>query len=330
VANQGALIAIDLGHQRIHGAIVSFDTRTRLDEVVDLARQHDAGSDVETVTALVTRLLERAGTAREDVMTVCVGLHAPFDARSGNISPSAILPGWEGYDVRSALSKQLQAEVVVDNDANFAALAEWTWGAGRGTNDFFYVKSSEGIGSGLVINGAVYSGGNGMAGEIGHIVVDDRGAICNCGNRGCLSAVASGRALLLQLRAAGNQQASLQEIIGGARAGDAACARVLGEAGRYIGTALAHVVKVMAPSTIAVGGELASAGPLVFDGMRAVLAENSLRTVSPPVTVREGVLRNDVCILGCVAHVLATRGSGISDIPEWLLHPVGHRKQESA
>ena len=218
----------------------------------------------------------------------------------------------------------------MDNDANFAALAEWTWGAGRGADDFLYVKSSHGIGSGLVINGSVYRGGNGMAGEIGHIVVDDRGALCNCGNRGCLSAVASGRALLLQLQASGNQRDSLRDIIDGARLGDVTCARVLGEAGHHMGTALAHVIKVMAPTTIAIGGELAAAGPLVFDSIRASIAENGLRTVSPPPQVREGNLRGDTCLLGGVAHVLASRGTGISDIPEWLLHPAGQRTQAPA
>lgn len=328
VAAGGALIAIDLGHQRLHGSVISFDTETRVDEVVDLGREHDAQADVSTVAALVERLLEASGVPRSSILRVCVGLHAPYESVSRTISPSAILPGWEGLDVEAVLSDRLQLPVVVDNDANFAALAEWTWGAGRGAREFLYVKSSNGIGSGLVLGGQVYRGGNGMAGELGHVVVDVRGALCNCGNRGCLSAVASGRALLLELAAAGAPRETLQQVIADARAGDLACRRILAEAGRHIGLGLAHAVKLIAPSTIVLGGELAAAGPLVFDSIRSELAANSLQTISGPPRLEQGILRGDMCILGCTASVLAEIGTGMSELPQWMLAPSGRRVKE--
>jgi predicted NBD/HSP70 family sugar kinase len=329
-APHGTLVAVDLGHRRIHGSLISLDAKTRLDEFAELGREEDGGINLQTLAAVVHRLLERAGILPDEVRAVCVGLHAPFDASSGRIAPTAILPGWEGFDVRAALRERLGFEVIVDNDANFAALAEWTWGAGRGSDHFLYVKSSNGIGAGLVLDGRLYRGSNGMAGELGHIVVDDRGAVCNCGNRGCLSAVASGRALLLQLQAAGNVRTSLRDVIEGARAGDAACARVLVEAGHHLGTALAHVVKVIAPSTIAIGGELAAAGSLVFDSVQSAITEHSLRAVAAPVRILEGIRRADMCILGCVAAMLTELGAGISDLPEWLLRPTDSRIRGSA
>jgi predicted NBD/HSP70 family sugar kinase len=324
----GALIAIDLGHQRLHGSVISFDHETRVDEVIDLGREHDALADVSTVVALVDRLLERSGVARESILRVCVGLHAPYEAPTHTISPSGILPGWEGLDVEAVLSEQLGLPLMVDNDANFAAFAEWTWGAGRGSRDFLYVKSSNGIGSGLVLNGQIYRGASGMAGELGHVVVDDRGALCNCGNRGCLSAVASGRAILLELATAGAPRESLQQVIADARAGDLACRRILGEAGRYIGRGLAHAVKLIAPSTIVFGGELAAAGALIFDSVRTELAANTLQTISGGPRVEQGMRRGDMCILGCAASVLAERGVGLGELPQWMLTPTGHRVKE--
>lgn len=328
VGASGALIAIDLGHQRLHGSVISFDNESRVDEVVDIRREHDAQADVPTVVALVDRLLARSGIDRATILRVCVGLHAPYESVSHTISPSAILPGWEGLDVEAVLSERLGMPVVVDNDANFAALAEWTWGAGRGAREFLYVKSSNGIGSGLVLGGQVYRGANGMAGELGHVVVDDRGALCNCGNRGCLSAVASGRALLLELATAGAPRESLQQVIADARAGDLACRRILAEAGRHIGLGLAHAVKLIAPSTIVLGGELAAAGPLIFESIGAELAANSLQTKNGPPRVEPGILRGDMCILGCAASVLAEIGSGMSELPTWMLAPAGRRMQE--
>lgn len=327
---KGALIAIDLGHRRMHGSIISFDGELRLDQVVDLGREHEAQSDVSTVAALVDRLLEQSGIARTELVRVCVGLHAPFETPTRTISPSGILPGWEGLDVEKVLSEKLGLDVEVDNDANFAALAEWTWGAGRGARNFLYIKSSNGIGSGLVLGNQVYRGSTGMAGELGHIVVDDRGAICNCGNRGCLSAVASGRSLLLQLSATGNPRESLQQVIADARAGDLACRRLLDEAGRYIGIALSHAVKLIAPQTIAIGGELAAAGSLIFDSIRRELESNSLHTVSSMPNLEQGLRRGDMCILGCAASVLASQGRGLSELPAWMLTPRGHRVTEYA
>ena len=209
---RGAVLAVDLGHQRLHGSLVSFDGETRLDEVVDLGREHDGHADVSTVADLVERLIERSALPRDGFRRVYVGLHAPYDALAGAISQSGILPGWEGLGVEAALETRLGIPITVDNDANFAALAEWTWGVARGSDVLLYVKSSNGIGSGLVFGGRVFRGANGMAGELGHVVVDDRGALCNCGNRGCLSAVASGRALLADLAAAGAPRASLQAV----------------------------------------------------------------------------------------------------------------------
>lgn len=325
---RGAMIAIDLGHQRLHGSIVDFVGEARFDEVIDLGREHEASSDVSTVDGLVNRLLERSGISREAVIRVCVGLHAPYESLTQTISPSGILPGWEGLNVEAVLGDRLGLPISVDNDANFAALAEWTWGAGRGTGDLLYVKSSNGIGSGIVLDGRVFRGANGMAGELGHVVVDDRGVLCNCGNRGCLSAVASGRALLLELAAAGAPRESLQEVIADARAGDLACRRILGEAGRYLGLGLAHAVKLIAPSTIVIGGELAAAGTLLFDSVRSQLSENTLQTISGMPRVEQGIRRGDMCILGCVATVLTETGAGYSELPAWLLSPSGHRVKE--
>jgi predicted NBD/HSP70 family sugar kinase len=330
VGARGAIVALDLGHQRLHGSIVSFEQESRVDEVVDLGREHDAVSDVSTLAGLVDRLLEQSGVPHSQVVRVCVGLHAPYESLTRTISPAGILPGWEGLDVQATLTERLGMPVEVDNDANFAALAEWTWGAGRGTKDLLYVKSSNGIGSGLIINNQIYRGANGMAGELGHIVVDPGGTICNCGNRGCLSAVASGRALLLELANAGAPRSTLQEVIADAQAGDRACRRILGEAGRYLGIALAHAVKLIAPSTIAIGGELAAAGSLLFAGVQEELAANSLQTASGLPRIEQGIRRGDMCILGCVASSLDDQGFGLSELPAWLLNPSGQRVKEVA
>jgi predicted NBD/HSP70 family sugar kinase len=318
----GVVIAIDLGHLWVHGTVVSFSDETRRDLVLQVEREGSTDIDADTVSALVADLLLQEGIESSDLIAVCLGIHAPFDNSAGEISPSAVLPAWGGVNVAAVLEERLGVPVFVDNDANFAALAEWTWGSGQRSNDFLYVRSSKGIGAGLILNGRVYHGGTGMAGELGHIVVEERGQLCNCGNRGCLSAVASGRALLNQLRQAGNELYSLRAIIDAANGGDASCARVIQEAGRYTGLALSHAVKIVAPSRIAIGGELAGAGDLFFDEVRTVLEANTLRTATTPIVVSKGVLTEDMCLLGCIAHVLEHEGRGLAEIPDWLVKPI--------
>lgn len=327
---RGAIVAIDLGHQRLHGSVVSFDNRSRIDRVVDIDREHDPVSDVSILTMLVDQLLDEAGLDRSEVSQLYVALHAPYDRLSRSIPLAGILPGWEGFDIEAELSERLGMPLVVDNDANFAALAEWSWGAARGTRDLLYVKFSHGIGSGLILQGEVFRGTNGMAGEIGHIVVDERGSLCNCGNRGCLSAVASGRALLQELSVAGTPRESLQDLIAGARGGDLACRRILVESGRYLGRSLAHAVKMIAPATIIIGGELAAAGSYVFDSVAQELAASSLPAPSTLPQISHGILRADMAILGCVAASLAARSAGFGELPTWLLSPTGHRAKEYA
>jgi len=328
VTTTGAVLAIDLGHRRLHGVLFDFESKRRRDEVVDLGGSHEAQTDVEAVARLVDRLLDRGGVSRDDVLSVCVALHAPYESISHRISGSGIWPGWRGLDVEGTLRERLALPVIVDNDANLAALAEWTWGPGRGADELLYAKCANGIGSGLVLGGRIFGGSNGMAGELGHIVVDDREALCNCGNRGCLSAVASGRALRLKLAAAGEPKESLLEVITAARAGDPACRRLLGESGRAIGFALAHAVKLIAPSVIVIGGEMAAADTMLLDPMRSELEANLLDTVSGPPRLERGIRRADVSVLGCAARVLADAGSGVSELPAWMLTPAAQPAKE--
>src|SRR5262249_42240912 len=160
------------------------------------------------------------------------------------------LAGWKDVPLATTFEQALGIPVVADNDINLAALAEWTWGVGRGCDDFLYVASGEGIGGGLILGGKVHRGGNGMAGGIGHVVLEPAGVVCHCGGRGCLSTLAAERAILFALRDMEKPKRSLHEVIASARDGDPACQRVLFEAGRHLGRALATVAKVVAPSVI--------------------------------------------------------------------------------
>src|SRR5205085_9280717 len=173
----------------------------------------------------------------------------------------SILPGWVGVSAAEEMRRRLTLPITVDNDANLAALAEAAFGAGREASDLVYLMISSGIGAGLVLNGRLYRGADGLAGELGHVLVRPGGVVCRCGNRGCLETVVGTDALAATLMAEhgpldGRQIARL------ALRGDTACRSAIAEAGCALGTAAATLVNVLNPELLIVGGDLAGAGEL--------------------------------------------------------------------
>src|SRR5436190_173756 len=271
--------------------------RTSRDAVVARLREHGALSRAE--------LVQRTQLSRPTVSSIVAELqHAGL---IGELGSSTILPGWVGVRAAEAMSERLGLDVVADNDANLGALAEWVHGAGRGCNTVVYVKISNGIGAGLIIDGQPFRGANGTAGELGHTVVDGHGRICRCGNRGCLETVAGAQALLDDLRPS-RGELTAEQLLDRAAAGDGACRRVIADAGSAVGSTLATLCNLIDPQRIVIGGELAAAGELLLEPARAALARGAIPSAADATLVL-GVLGDHAEVLGAVT--LALRRSGV-------------------
>jgi predicted NBD/HSP70 family sugar kinase len=233
-----------------------------------------------------------------------MGLPGPIDRRTGTVGSSVILAGWAGVKAGPELAKRLGMRVDVDNDANLGALAELSLGAGRGVEDLIYVKVSSGIGAGLVLGGRLHRGATGIAGELGHVQVRDDGAVCRCGNRGCLETVASGPALLSVLQPAHAAHLSVGDMLELSRAGDLGTQRVLNDAGRAIGRALGDLCNSLNPAAIVVGGDLSAAGPPLVDGIREAVDRYAQPGSAQAVTVTRGVLGERAEVLGALTLVI--------------------------
>ena len=318
VTTSGAVLAMEIGPVRVRVAAISLQAEKRTDMTKDIRHLPAGPPRIDAVAELVDELLTTSELTNNQITRTCIAVRAPLDSRSEMILPFTAMTGWQGMPLRAMLEERLGLDVIVDKDTNFAAFAEWTWGVGRGTRDFLYVNWSTTLAASLILDSKVHRGTTGLTAEIGHIGLDGRGAVCACGNRGCLTTYVSGRFLLLQLQSAGKPRNGLFDLIKQARAGDPACIRVLEDAGRHLGHVLGDVSKIVAPSVIGVGGELTAAGPLVFDSLTASLAANSLRSATPGTFARIATLRRDQSILGGVAYALADQGTGISEFPSWL------------
>jgi predicted NBD/HSP70 family sugar kinase len=247
-------------------------------ERCDLDVDRHAGDALDKAAQLVRTLLRRSRRPRSAVVRVVAGLPGPVD-RCGRMRSSTIAPSWWQLPIADEIAGRLRvrsAIVDVVNDAHLGALGEQRAGAGAGCSEFVYVKASHGLGAGIVLRGELYNGANGLTGEIGHSVVQADGALCRCGSRGCLETVVSIERVREQIRfVVGGDQPDLATAV----EHHPAARRVVVEAGRILGRALADVCNLLDPQRVVLGGELAAFGQPFVDGV----AESIRRYGQPAV-----------------------------------------------
>ena len=190
----GLAIGVDFGKRHLAVALADLSHELLAEEWREMPDDYDATTGIDSAADMVELVLSAAGADRDRVLGVGMGLPGPVH-RSGVVGSSAILPGWAGTHAAERMSDRLGMEVWLRNDANLGALAEATWGAGRGASGIVYLKLATGIGAGIVIDGRLFGGAGGTAGEIGHTSLDETGDICRCGSRGCLETYASAAAI---------------------------------------------------------------------------------------------------------------------------------------
>ncbi len=319
-ASAGAALGIDFGHSHVRVAVSDLSSTILAERAAPMDTDHAAQEGLDVAVDLIGEVLAEAGIERSRVIGAGLGLPGPVDQSSGVIGSSAILPGWVGVAAGEEMRSRLEVPVLVDNDANLGALAELTHGAGRGASELVYLKVSSGIGAGLILGGRLYRGWGGMAGELGHVLVDPEGAVCRCGNRGCLETAASTGALLDMLRRS-HGDLTVAEMLDLARDGDLGCRRVIADAGRVVGSAAAMLFNVLNPQRLVVGGDLAAAGDLLLDGVRSSVRLSALPAAADDARVVAGVLGERAQVLGALALAVGEADAAL-DFPESTNQPI--------
>jgi glucokinase-like ROK family protein len=303
----GLAIGVDFGKRHMAVALADLSHEILAEEWREMPDDYDAATGIESAAEMVELVLDAAGADRERLLGVGMGLPGPVH-RSGVVGSSAILPGWAGTHASERMSERLGMEVWLRNDANLGALAEATWGAGRGARTVVYLKLATGIGAGIVIDGRLFEGAGGTAGEIGHTSLDETGDICRCGSRGCLETYAAGAAIARMLSRSRSEELDLDGVLSSAAAGDPACRRALREAGRHIGVAVANLCNLVNPERIVVGGSMGHAGDLLLDPLRDSVGLRAIPSAAEDVEVVLGDLGERAELLGAVALVLHEAG----------------------
>ena len=300
----GIVAGVDFGNRHMRVAIADLAHEILAEDRVVLPQGHRAMDGVQGCVAMVTELAARAGRRLDQLVGMAVGVPGPIVAGTNRLGSTTILPGWADVDVAAAFASVLPGPVAVDNDANLGALAESLWGRGRGLRDFAYLKISTGIGAGLVLNGHLYRGAQGTAGEIGHTTIDEDGPVCRCGNRGCLETFAAAPALLELLHDSHGADLTIEDVLRLSNSGDIGCRRVIADAGRHIGVALANLCNLLSPQLVIVGGELALAGDVLLNAIRDSMARRAVSITAERTEVTTGMLAERTAVLGAVALAL--------------------------
>lgn len=311
-------VGIDIGGTKIVGGVLDTTARVLARYIV---RSHAGRPPQEVIEAIVEAteaVLTQAGLKPDDVTGIGVGFAGHVNGAKGWILTSSNLPAWDNHPLRDLLQERLGVPVILENDANCAAWAEYCVGAGKGSRHMCYATFSTGFGIGIIIDGQLYTGATGTAGELGHTVVDPDGPLCTCGKPGCVMSYACGMAiarmarerlqsgeptLLRDLCGPGPEHISGKAVAEAARQGDQVAQEILTIAGRYFGIGLSTVVQVLNPDRIVIGGGLARIGSLLMDPCLRALDENIHPVLIDSAEIVFSTLWEDAAMLGAGALV---------------------------
>ena len=284
-------IGVDLGGTNLRVAAVDVDgtmlVKSELPTEVSRGRDEVIDALCRAAQKVVREMRERSGGGK--LLGIGVGVPGLIDSESGRLLESPNLPGWNDYDVKGEIERRLGTKVILENDANVAALGELWLGAGRGSESLCMYTLGTGVGGGLVLEGRIWRGWNGMAGELGHCNVEPEGHHCGCGSRGCLEQYASATAVVRMARKAvgtGRPTAlrSLTTAAGGmtsrmvyecAMGGDAEAKKVFERVGRALGVAIADMVNILNLPLYVIGGGVSSAWDAFAPAMFAEVRKRS-------------------------------------------------------
>ncbi|MGH2354453.1 MAG: ROK family protein [Chloroflexota bacterium] len=324
-ATEGIVAGVDVGGTNQTVAVARLDGEVVAAHRRRLRKGDTAQDVVANVFEMIDAALADAGSTpqrpgADKLLRVGVGFGGPVDPKRGAILTSHHVPGWDDYPLRDTLERHLNAPAVIDNDANAAALGEALFGAGRGHRNILYVNVGTGIGAGVILQGWVYHGAHGMAGELGHVTVIPDGPACGCGKRGCLEAVAAGPSIgrrareaaqgdpgaavrLVELAGGDLQAIAAPQVFQAATSGDSLAARLVEETAGYLGLACGNAANLLDPSIIIIGGGISETGAPLFTPLRAAVRRHLLPSLPMPEVV-PAALGYDAGVVGALALAL--------------------------
>ncbi|MFF4779532.1 ROK family protein [Microtetraspora fusca] len=297
----GVVPVASLGAQRTQIAICDLagEALVRTDVEIDVEEGPDA------VLPLVMDTWQKLLDGRTDVVGIGLGVPATVEFAAGRTESARVMASWTGVVIPPVIASRFPVPVLVDNDVNVIAMGEHRMAYASELDDLLFVKVSTRIGAGVISGGGILRGALGAAGEIGHIPVRDGGGVlCRCGNVDCVDSVASGTAILRDLREKGREVSSLADVTALVRAGDAETMAVVRQAGRRLGEVIATAVNLLNPAVVVLGGDVAEMFQPLVSGVREVVYQRSTQLATRSLRIERSRLGPGAGITGCALMVI--------------------------
>ncbi|MEW8957083.1 ROK family protein [Clostridium sp.] len=304
------VIGIDLGGTKIHGAIADLHGNVIESQVVPTDAKDGEEAVLNRIIGVIETVLEKSGKTSEEVKAIGIGSPGPLDAKKGIIIASSNLP-FKNFKLVDPIKNRFNVPVYLDNDANVATIGEFMFGEGKNTSNMVYVTVSTGVGGGAIVNGKIFRGNTSNALEIGHTTILPEGPRCNCGNHGCVEALASGTAIGkraveavesgLETTLAKYENPTSYEVFVEAKNGDEVAKDILHRSLTYLGIGIANIVNTFDPEMIVIGGGVSKGGQVVFDKVKEVVDERALKAMVESCEIVPAGLGTDAGVIGAVA-----------------------------
>ncbi|WP_077614053.1 ROK family protein [Caenibacillus caldisaponilyticus] len=258
---------------------------------------------IDKMIAVLNDILRKAGVTAKDVAGIGIGAPGVIDLAKGEFTFAPNLP-WRDVPIVARFSEAFPVPVRLGNDANVAALAEKWLGAARECDHFIYITISTGIGGGIYLNGKLYTGSRGNAGEIGHIVVEHNGRTCGCGQKGCFEAVASGTAIAKIGSELAGRPLSTKEVFDLYFAGDPVIKPFVEDVFNKIGAGCTSLINLFEPEMIVLGGGVTNVGTPLFDAVKRYVSEHAISPAGRATAIVPSQLSQNTGVIGAAALIL--------------------------
>ncbi len=311
------IIGVDVGGTHTKVAILNLRGRIIAKDSF-LTKRYKKDALIKAISSASDGLIKQNKIGKKDILGLGIGVPGLVDFKKGLVFYFVNIPGWKNAALKKKFESITGLATFVDNDVNVMALGEMTFGAGKGYANAVCLTLGTGVGGAVIIEGSLYRGSGWVAGEIGHIQLNEKGPLCNCGNSGCLEAYVGREYFLNDVRkslkkgsgsiigklAKGRPRDITPELLTrAAAAGDTLAKKKWKEMGEHIGNALVGVINLLNPEVIIIGGGIAETGRFIFDPVRRTIRKRAMKVQKRTVKIVKAKLGNDAGVIGAAELV---------------------------
>jgi len=303
-------IGIDLGGTKISGIVVNLAGDIIAKTTVPTYAETGEQAILQRIMDVVTAVIKESNVDQAHIVAIGLGAPGSLDLKAGTIISAANLP-FDHFNIVKPIMDEFHIPVYIDNDANVAAVGEYLFGAGKGTEHMVFITVSTGIGGGAILNGKIYRGNTCNALEVGHTTVQPDGPYCNCGNYGCAEVLASGTAIAKAAQTAigkgkitsltNYDKPTAYEVFKESEKGDRVAQNIRNKALTYLGICVANTIMSFDPQKVIIGGGVAQGGSIVFERIDEVVKERCLKVMSENTQILPAILGTDAGVIGAAA-----------------------------